>query len=114
MSITSVELEKNIGKYLLLAQKEDIYYLTYKCTHSNEKTRCILKNLFELFTLADTMGLDCRQAIGSEIPDFEDAVMIESALRIDVDCMVTRNVRDYEKSPIRVYSPAEFLEALEE
>ncbi len=27
MSITSVELEKNIGKYLLLAQKEDIYIL---------------------------------------------------------------------------------------
>ena len=100
--------------FLTAKSSTDIYYLTYKCTHNNKKTRCILKNLFELFVLADTMGLDCRQALYSEISDFEDAVMIESALRIDADCIVTRNIRDYEKSPIKVYSPAEFLEVLEE
>ena len=45
----------------------------------------------------------------SEMTDFEDAVMVETALRCGMDCIVTRNVKDYVKSMIEVYQPAEFL-----
>ena len=57
--------------------------------------------------------MDCRRAISSEMSDYEDAVMAESAIRAEVDCIVTRNKHDYEKSPVPVYSPAEFLDLIQ-
>ena len=91
----------------------DIYYLTHRSTHSDEDTRKILKTLLGLFDILDTTQLDCRQALSSDISDYEDAVMCETAKRCDVDCIVTRNQKDYVKSDVAVYSPKEFLEIME-
>ena len=41
-----------------------------------------------------------------------DAVMIETAIREQMDCIVTRNLSDYAKSPIPVYTPNAFLALL--
>ncbi|WP_337649268.1 PIN domain-containing protein [Hungatella effluvii] len=59
--------------------------------------RAILNTLFQLFDLLDTAGMDCRRAISSDVSDFEDAVMVESAIRSGVDCIVTRDLKDYVK-----------------
>lgn len=91
----------------------DIYYLTHRCTHSDKDTRAILTKLFILFDVVDTAGMDARKAISSEVPDYGDAIMIETAIREDADCIVTRNIKDYSKSPVPVYEPAEFLRLLE-
>lgn len=91
----------------------DIYYLTHRCTHSDKDTRAILMKLFILFDVLDTAGMDARRAISSNISDYEDAVMIETAIREEADCIVTRNTKDYSLSPIPVYSPADFLKLLE-
>jgi hypothetical protein len=40
--------------------------------------------------------------------------MIETALRAELDCIVTRNTKDYTNSPILVYSPTDFIKHLEE
>lgn len=90
----------------------DIYYLTHRCTHSDKDTRKVLSSLYLLFDILDTMGIDCRKAISSEMSDFEDAVMVETALRTGMDCIVTRNLKDYSKSLVPVYSPSEFLALL--
>lgn len=91
----------------------DIYYLTHRCTHSDKDTRAILTKLFILFDVVDTAGMDARKAISSQVSDYEDAVMIETAMREDADCIVTRKIKDYSKSPVPVYDPAEFLRLLE-
>lgn len=90
----------------------DIYYLTHRLTHNDKATRDILNKLFSLFEVLDTDGLDCRKAVISPVSDYEDAVMIETALRTEMDCIVTRNETDYVNSPIPVYSPQEFLDKL--
>ncbi len=41
------------------------------------------------------------------------AVMAETALRTGMDCIVTRNIKDYVKSPTAVYTPKDFLDSLE-
>ena len=74
----------------------------------------MLSTLFSLFELLDTAGMDCRRAISSELTDYEDAMMVETALRCGVDCIVTRNLKDYEKSAVPVYSPPAFLARIEE
>ena len=66
------------------------------------------------FDVLDTAGIDCRKALSSDISDFEDAVMTETALRANMDYIVTRNERDYVKSPVPVCTPSELLKLLEE
>lgn len=90
----------------------DIYYLTRRCTHSDKETRKILSKLFSLFELLDTTDMDCRRALSSDLSDYEDAVMVESALRSEMDGIVTRNQKDYEKSAVPVYSPKSLLQLL--
>lgn len=90
----------------------DIYYLTHRLTHSDQRTREILLNLLTLFDLVDTTGNDCRQALLSELSDYEDAVMVEAAIREELDCIVTRNLHDYQKASCRVYSPSDLLQII--
>lgn len=90
----------------------DIYYLTHRYTHSDEETRTVLNKLFQLFELIDTAGMDCRKAISSDMTDYEDAVMVESALRSGIDCIVTRNIKDYIYSSLPVYLPSDFLKLI--
>ncbi len=44
--------------------------------------------------------------------DYEDAVMVQTALRIGADCIVTRNLKDYKLSSFPVYSPEQFISEL--
>ena len=73
----------------------DIYYLTHRVLHSDIDTRKILSKLFVLFEVLDSAGMDCRRALSSDICDYEDAVMVETAIRSDVDYIVTRNPADF-------------------
>ena len=87
----------------------DVYYLMHRHTHDDKASRAVLQKLFTLFDVLDTAGMDCRRAIPSPVSDFEDAVMIETAARAEVDCIVTRNTHDYAKSSVPVYSPEQFI-----
>jgi hypothetical protein len=57
--------------------------------------------------------LDCRKAISSEISDYEDAIMVETAIRSEMDCIVTRNMKDYANASITVYEPDALIALLE-
>lgn len=92
----------------------DIYYLTHRLTHNDKNTRSILSRLFKLFDLADTTGTDCKYALSSEVSDYEDAVMIETALRTQMDAIVTRNTKDYSKSVVSVLTPDALIQKIAE
>ena len=98
--------------YITAKSVSDIYYLMHRVFHDDQKTRGALSSLFKLFLIADTTALDCQLAILSPIGDYEDAVMAETALRTDMDCIVTRNTNDYTNSSVPVYEPGEFLKRL--
>lgn len=90
----------------------DIYYLAYKCLHSNHEARVILGQLFTLFTVLDTTAKDCQEALCLDMKDYEDAVMIQTAVNNKIDCIVTRNFKDYKNSTVPVLSPSDFLQNL--
>jgi predicted nucleic acid-binding protein len=104
---------KQFEGYITAKSVTDIYYLTHRLTHSDAETRIILSKLFTLFHLLDTTSLDCRKAIFSEVSDYEDAIMVETAIRSEMDCIITRNEKDYMNSSVKVYEPSVFLKLLE-
>lgn len=100
--------------FLTAKSVTDIYYLTHRATHSDRETRHILSTLVSLFELLDTTGMDCRRALSSDLTDYEDAVMVESALRAGLDCIVTRNLKDYTKASLPIYTPGDFVKLVTE
>ena len=99
--------------YITAKSATDIYYLTHKCTHSDKESRKKLDQLLTIVAMLDSAADDVFNAISSNISDFEDAVMVETALRSKVDCIVTRNKKDFTNPSIIVYSPTEFIAILE-
>ena len=96
----------------------DIYYFARKQFRGMEdvdkRARNVIENLMGLFEIIDTLSEDCRNAVAIKNNDYEDAVMIASAQRAEVDCIVTRNSEHYAAAQIPVYSPDSFLAVLEE
>lgn len=87
----------------------DIYYLTHKITHSDSEARKIIDKLFMLFLVIDTKGIDCQKALLSEMKDYEDAIMEQTADREHIELIVTRNIKDYKLSKIPAILPADFI-----
>lgn len=52
-------------------------------------------------------------ALSSEFRDFEDAIQYYSAIESNLDCLITRNKKDFRSADIPVYHPREFLHILE-
>lgn len=108
LSISNRELEG----VLTAKSLTDIYYIIRRSLHNEMETRKYLNTLFVLFNVEDTFSIDCQLALQSKMKDYEDAIMVETALRIGVDCIVTRNIKDYELSTIPVLSPEQLLARL--
>lgn len=90
----------------------DIYYILRRSIHNEEEVRKLLGILFMLFDVEDTFSTDCQLALSSSMKDYEDAIMVQTAIRVGADCIVTRNLKDYRLAARPVFSPDEFLEKL--
>lgn len=102
----------NYEGYIAASSITDIYYLQYRQTHSKRKTKKDITDLLKVFNILDTTGIDCRSALYSSISDLEDAVLVESAMRENIDIIITRNKKDFKGSDLEVYTPLEFLRLL--
>lgn len=95
--------------YITASSATDIYYLTKKHLHDTEQAKNIMSKLYELFYILDVTSEDCRQALSLDIKDYEDAVVSYCAVRNQMDYIVTRNIKDFKKSKIKVILPDEFI-----
>jgi predicted nucleic acid-binding protein len=87
------------------------YYIQRKFI-GHDMSISFLKNLRTLLTVLNVDDIIIEKALESEFNDFEDAVQYFTAMKNNMDCIVTRNVNDYAKSMIPVYTPAELLKII--
>ena len=90
-------------------QVADIYYLMHHFLHSDTDTRERLGQLFGIFTLLDTTAIDCQSALSSSVADYEDAILLETANRCNIDYIITRNKPDFKSNTVKIFTPQEFL-----
>lgn len=86
----------------------DIYYIMRKIA-GREKTLESLKLLFSVFEIANVGKSDLLRAMESPVSDFEDALCAMCAKRIKAGCIITRDVGDFQSSPILPMTPQDFL-----
>jgi len=87
------------------------YYIQRKLI-GHEIAINFLKKLRILLTVLNVNDLIIQKALESEFKDFEDAVQYFTAIENKIDCIITRNLEDYENSTIPIYTPSDFLKIL--
>lgn len=82
-----------------------IFYLARKAV-GREHARRQVADLLSILDVAPVNRAVLDRAAQSEIGDFEDAVIVESARQVQIQVILTRNERDFAKSPISAHSPS--------
>ena len=77
--------------------------------NADEKARKILSGIFSLFEVLDSLAVDSLNAIGLTNGDYEDAMMIETAARSGMECIITRNTTHFTAGKVPVYTPDGFI-----
>ena len=73
------------------------------------RTEVVLASLFEFAEITSVDSNAVKSAVTLQAKDFEDALQYFSAKAIGVDCIVTRNVKDFPFSELQVLTPKDFL-----
>ena len=88
-----------------------IFYLVQKAI-GRDAARRHISSLLSVLDVAPVNRATLEHAAESGMRDFEDAVVVESARQANVDCIVTRNERDFAGSRVTVHSPGALLALL--
>ena len=78
-----------------------------------DEGRVFLKMLLSIVDVAPVAAKEAYRALDLPMKDLEDAMQAAAALAWGADCIITRNLVDYRKSPIPAVDPEEFLQAAE-
>ena len=108
---------RQIAGCITAKQIADIHYFSRKQftgqENVDEKSRAVVTKLLSLFELLDTLGADCKDALSIENNDYEDAILIATAVRCGCDCIITRDASHYASSTVPALTPEEIVSLLE-
>ncbi|MCA6445156.1 MAG: PIN domain-containing protein [Bacteroidetes bacterium] len=103
------------GKIKLYTSSHSIattHYLLKKYIDEKE-LRDILHNILDYLNIVAIDQDVIKKGLRSKHKDFEDAIQIISAYSIEkLDCIVTRNIKDFKGSEILVLTPDELIKHL--
>ena len=88
------------------------FYYIVSPIRGREAARGFLVDLTGFVTVAPADTESLRYAADLPLPDFEDAMQVAAARACGASVIVTRNVRDYRRSPIPASSPQTILREL--
>lgn len=82
----------------------NLYYLLASCS-DRKRALEFIRDLTGIVEVAPTGSAALRTALNLDMSDFEDAMQVAEALAAGVDVIVTRNVGDFRKAPLRAVRP---------
>jgi predicted nucleic acid-binding protein len=111
--IFNYSFKKRVVIYLATVSYNNIYYiLRQSCTHA--ETIKILAELQEWTEAVDVSKNVIQKALKSDFKDFEDSIQYNCAKTISkIDCIVTRDTKDFKASSIPAMTPKELLTMIE-
>lgn len=86
---------------------------TYYILRRHATHHYVVERLQILLNTISVLAMDQKQvlaALDSKFTDFEDALQYFSAVNSNkIDAIITRNIRDFKKSALPVFTPQEYL-----
>lgn len=89
----------------------NLYYVGVK-TVGRTAALAAIDEILGVFEVSPVGSSEARRARNLGMTDFEDALQASAAAVARVDYIVTRNTRDFRRSPIKAISPRAFLAAV--
>ncbi len=112
IDIFSKSEEKKIELYTSSHSIATTHYLLKKYMEEKE-LRNVLYNLLEFIQVIQVDADSIKKGLKSKHKDFEDALQMLCAYSIEnMDCIVTRNIKDFRDCDILVLSPDELVNKL--
>lgn len=87
------------------------HYIMKKLLPEKE-LRSVLTKLNQHLQILPVTEKEIQHALSSSHQDFEDSIQIFTALTGNIDYIVTRNIKDFKKSPVKVKTPDQLLQLL--
>ena len=103
--------------YVSAAAITDIYYIAYRTLHDHESVRNLIGRLLNLVQIAPVTAEHIQSAYDLHWRDFEDSVQYSIAKSNGMDGIVTRNMKGFNNSDVKIFTPEEilrFIKSLEE
>jgi predicted nucleic acid-binding protein len=106
--------QKQIQLYTSSNTITTLHYLLKKYI-DEDKIRMALEQVLENIQIIPVDANIIRKSLKSNHKDFEDAIQIISAQSIhSMDCIITRDLKDFKNSEIKVFTPDEFLSKIKQ
>jgi predicted nucleic acid-binding protein len=102
---------KHLKGYLCANSFPTLFYILAK-ELKRDKAMKVLEKVRIVFRVAAVDEKVIDLSLASDFKDFEDAVQCYSAVNAKVDCLITRNKRDYATDILPILTPEEFLAAI--
>jgi predicted nucleic acid-binding protein len=103
----------NIKMYSTSHAIVTLHYIAKKIVDEKE-LRLIIEDLLLTISIIPVTESILKKSLKSNHKDFEDAIQIVSAQSINkMDCIITRDLKDYKFAEITVLTPDDFLNTME-
>lgn len=104
--------KENIKMHATSHSIATLHYLAKKMVEEKE-LRSIIEDLLDTISIIAVTETILKKSLKSNHKDFEDAIQIVSAQSInDMNCIVTRDLKDFKNAEIKVYTPDQFLNTI--
>jgi predicted nucleic acid-binding protein len=106
--ILSFAESKTLDGYTSSVIISNLYYILRKIESHKAAVDFIskLRLIIKILPVTDEI---IKFAIESKFKDFEDALQYYTAITHNIDYLITRNVKDYTRTEIRVHTPDEYI-----
>ncbi len=111
MKIIDLAEDKKISGFIAWHTLSNLYNLTSSASKKG-KSKEFINDLLEFIQVANTNTSSAIKAVKMDVPDFEDALQISSAIECNANYIITRNIKHYRKSIIKAVTPTQFLSFL--
>ncbi len=111
VAIASAVARGELVAYIAATSITTIHYVARKTIGTLEADSAI-GQLLLLFHVAPVTELVLSAALARRFGDFEDAVLDAAAELVSVDALITRDAEGFRLSKLPVFTPSEFLRAM--
>lgn len=101
--------DETIKGYVTTSILMDLHYIFRRKVHSSETANMAIKELLKVFDVIDVTKDDIVNSLKNNNGDFEDGVVESCSINNGIDCIITRNVKDFNNKKIDIYMPEDIL-----
>ena len=102
-------VEGKLSGYICAHEVTTLSYFLFKEQKDKNKVVTTISTLFDIFQIIPIDETILKASLLSPITDYQDAVIEVSAVKFNIDYILSRNISNFKLSRIPTYTPEQFF-----